>query len=228
MKKYGLFWIMIMVLKIFYNIFFISSFRDFEKPLWTKTFQKKIIKPILKVSKSQFVFVEVPLGVYEIIDIKITWSDLVKVNIGTGDITMKKRLKAKNSLRLYETSFFNLLLSLSPKWDYRFNQNYFIEKIIKINPTDKIRLQCKCITGSKLGGVREPILCSFILSKPPGEKVQLEPEAVHFNKTNSFVSLNITFYLEVDFSGETLIFTVLLIKIYECLLIFYFLKNRIL
>ena len=68
--------------------------------------------------------------------------------------------------------------------------------------------------------MRQPILSSFVLDKPSGYKVFCEPETIHYKKTKKSVLNTITFYLEddsdkvVDFNGETLTFTLQMIKIW--------------
>ena len=44
------------------------------------------------------------------------------------------------------------------------------DKPINITGFDKTPLNCDCINGSIVNGVREPILYSFGLHKPPGQK----------------------------------------------------------
>ena len=75
------------------------------------------------------------------------------------------------------------------------------------------------VDGSVVDGVRQPILYSFVLDKPSGYKVFCEPETIHYKKINKSVLNTITFYLEddnneeVNFNGETLTFTLQMIKI---------------
>ena len=82
-----------------------------------------------------------------------------------------------------------------------------------------MHLKSDCIGGPVLNGIRQPILFSFVLDKPSGYKVFCEPEMIHYKKTNKSVLSTITFYLEndnieeVDFNGETLTFTLQMIKI---------------
>ena len=64
------------------------------------------------------------------------------------------------------------------------------------------------------------LFCSVLfLGKPSGYKVFCEPETIHNKKINKSVLNTITFYLEddnievVDFNGETLTFTLQMIKI---------------
>ena len=83
---------------------------------------------------------------------------------------------------------------------------------------DKIHLKCDCIQGSIENGIREPILYSFALSSPPGQKMYKEPRVKLFKRMNkSVLSLN-NFYFEdddhkpVEFNGETVSFTCQLIK----------------
>ena len=88
-----------------------------------------------------------------------------------------------------------------------------------MSSTNKIHLKCDAIDGSIQDGVRQPILFSFVFDKPAGYKVFSEPETIHHKKINKSVLKTITFYLEddnneeVDFNGETLTFTLQMIKI---------------
>ena len=87
--------------------------------------------------------------------------------------------------------------------------SYKSDKPINITGIDEIHLKCDCLGGSRVDGVREPILYSFALSSPPGYKICKEPRVKLFKKVNKSVLSHITFYLEdydykpVDFNGET-------------------------
>ena len=80
-------------------------------------------------------------------------------------------------------------------------------------------MKCDVIDGSVVDGVRQSILYSFLLDKKLGYKVFCEPETIHYKKINKSVLNTITFYLEddinkeVNFNGETLTFTLQMIKI---------------
>ena len=90
---------------------------------------------------------------------------------------------------------------------------------MNLNTTNKIHLKCDCINGAIEDGIRQPILFTFVLGKPSGYKVFCEPETIHYKKINKSVLNTIIFYLEdenneeVDFNGETLTFTLQMIKI---------------
>ena len=131
-------------------------------------------------------------------------------------------------MRFDKQSFFHTLLGFSPYWDYKPNNSshvlipsvYPSDKIIlNLNTIDKIHLKCDCIDGSIQDGVRQPIQFSFVMDKPSGYKVFAEPETIHYKKINKSVVNIITFYLEDDdykeynFNGETLTFTLQMIKI---------------
>ena len=79
-------------------------------------------------------------------------------------------------------------------------------------------MKCDCIDGSIQDGVRQSILFTFVLDKPSGYKFFSEPETIHYKKINESVLITITFYLndgdneEVDFNGETMTFTLQMIK----------------
>ena len=80
-------------------------------------------------------------------------------------------------------------------------------------------MKSDCIDGSIQNGVRQPILFSFVLDKPAGYKVFCEPETIHYKKMNKSVLNTIMFSLEddnnkeVNSNGETLTFTLQMIKI---------------
>ena len=131
-------------------------------------------------------------------------------------------------MRFDKQSFFHTLLGFSPYWDYKPNNSnhvltpgvYPSDKIIlNLNTKDQIHLKCDAIDGSVVNGFRQPILFSFVLDKPSGYKVFCEPETIHYKKINKSVLNTITFYLEhdnnreVNFNGETLTFTLQMIKI---------------
>ena len=111
--------------------------------------------------------------------------------------------------------------------------SYKSDKPINITGIDKIHLNCDCIQGSIVNGIREQILFSFALSSPPGHKTYKETRIKLFKKVNKSVLSHITFYFEddhkpVDFHGETISYTCQLIKIrihisihtnYSCFLI---------
>ena len=90
---------------------------------------------------------------------------------------------------------------------------------MNLNTTNKIHLKCDFIDGSIQNGLRQPILYSFMLGKPSGYEIFCEPETIRYKKINKSVLNTTTFYLEddnnkeVDFNGETLTFTLQMIKI---------------
>ena len=76
-----------------------------------------------------------------------------------------------------------------------------------------------CINGSIINGVQQSILYSFVIDKIPGFNVFCETKTIHYKRIDKSVWNTITFYLEnnnhkgVDFNGETLSFTLQMIKI---------------
>ena len=123
------------------------------------------------------------------------------------------------AIRFDENSFFSTILGFTPGWDYKHYNQYLSQNIVNLSNTIKIHLKSDCIDGSIQDGVRQPILFSFVLDKPAGYKVFSEPETIYYKKINKSVLNTITFYLEddinkeVDFNGETLTFTLQMIKI---------------
>ena len=128
-------------------------------------------------------------------------------NFGLGTLTFDKK------------TFFHTLSGHDPYFDYKVPGDYTSDKISNLNTRNKIYLKCDCIDGSIQNGLRQTILYSFVLDKPSGYKVFCEPETIHYKKISKSVLNTITFYLEddnnkkVDFNGETLTFTLQMIKI---------------
>ena len=151
----------------------------------------------------------------------------------TDDLGMKTELILNLSggtfgtLRFDEKSFFNTLLGFTPYWDYKPNNaihtdspgEYTSDKVLNLSTKDEIHLKCDCITGSVINGVRQPVLYRFNLNNSPGFKLFCEPETIHYRKVNKFVLNSIAFYLdnvsheEVNYIGDTVTFTLQLIKI---------------
>ena len=219
-----------------------SSFRDFESYLRLVIgLDEEDIRLILKEYNSHFITYQLAPGIYTMQDISNaikTFSGHEEIiELEYDDINMRATivLKFKNekkfalgTLRFDKQSFFHTLLGFPPYWDYKPNNSnhvlisgvYPSDKIVlNLNTIDKIHLKCDCIDGSIQDGVRQPILFSFVLDKPSGYKIFSEPETIHYKKTNKSVLNTITFYLEddnneeVDFNGETLTFTLQMIKI---------------
>ena len=98
-------------------------------------------------------------------------------------------------------------------------ESYKSQKPINITGLDKVHLKSDCVDGPIVHGVREPILYSFALDKPPRQKIYNQPRVKIFKKINKSVLSQITFFLEdddhkpVDFNGKTISFTCQLIKI---------------
>ena len=195
----------------------------------------------LKQYNSHFITFELTPGIYTIQEISSTihtfsgHSEIIQIE--HDDITMETKIisKFKNNgkrvfglgtLRFDERSFFHILLSFEPYWDYkRTNSNHFpisgdytSDKILKSSTTKKIYLKSDGIDGSVVNGLRQPILYSFVLDKLPGFKVFCEPETIHYKNINKSV-LNNNLFLEDDnneevaFNQGTLTFTLQVIKI---------------
>ena len=209
-----------------------SVFQDFESFLRTQIdLVEDDIKLVLDEYNSNFVTYELVPGIYRYRDIAEAFyyileseypSSSSEILIRLDDITRKTKLVVRSgiiAIKFDEKSFFSTILGFTPGWDYKhYNQN-LSQKIVNLSNTNKIHLKCDAIDGSVVNGVREPILYSFVLDKPAGYKIFSEPETIHYKKINKSVLNTITFYLEddnnkeVDFNGETLTFTLQMIKI---------------
>ena len=99
------------------------------------------------------------------------------------------------AIRFDEKSFFSTILGFTSGWDYKHYNQYLSQKNVNLSNTYKIHLKCDVIDGSVFDGVRQPILYSFVLDKPPGYKKFCEPETIHYkkNKYICFEYYNILF-----------------------------------
>ena len=209
-----------------------SVFQDFESFLRTQIdLVEDDIKMVLDEYNSNFITYELAPGIYSYRDLSealyyILQSEYPQsgseILIRLDDITRKTKLVVRSgiiAIRFDEKSFFSTILGFTPGWDYKHYNQYLSQKIVNLNSTNKIHLKSDVIDGSIVNGIRQPILYSFILDKPSGYKVFSEPETIHYKKINKSVLNTITFYLEddynevVDFNGETLTFTLQMIKI---------------
>ena len=144
----------------------------------------------------------------------LLYSDF-KFNIIPDTISMKSVLTPSNPIHF--NSELNKVLGFTQR-DYP-SGTHTSEKPVMITTTDKVHLKCDCVDGSIVNGIREQILFSFNLSAPPGYKIIKEPTTVLYKLINKTRLDTIHFFLEdsnhdsVDFNGETLTFTIQIIKI---------------
>ena len=209
-----------------------SVFQDFESFLRTQIdLVEDDIKLVLDEYNSNFV-------TYELVPVIYSYRDMAEalyyilqseypssgseILIRLDDITRKTKLVVRSgiiAIRFDENSFFSTILGFTAGWDYKHYNQYLSQKIVNLSNTNRIHLKCDAIDGSFVNGIRQPILYSFVLDKPAGYKVFSEPETIHYKKINKSVLNTITFYLEddnnkvVNFNGETLTFTLQMIKI---------------
>ena len=162
-------------------------------------------------------------GAYELVDInnaikqKINESEYdFKIDIIPDAISMKSVLTTSNPIHF--NSRLNKVLGFT-RTEYQAG-THTSEKPVMITTTDKVHLKCDCVDGSIVNGIREQILFSFNLSAPPEYKIIKEPTTVLYKLINKTRLDTIQFFLEdsnhnpVDFNGETLTFTIQIIKIW--------------
>ena len=209
-----------------------SVFQDFESFLRAQIdLIEDDIKLVLDEYNSNFVTYKLDPGIYIYKDIAVALYYILQseypssgseILIRLDDITRKTKLLVRSgtiAIRFDEKSFFSTILGFTPGWDYKHYNQYLSQKIVNLSSTNKIHLKCDAIDGSVVNGIRQPILYSFVLDKPAGYIVFSEPETIHYKKINKSILNTITFYLEddnnkeVNFNGETLTFTLQMIKI---------------
>ena len=84
-----------------------------------------------------------------------------------------------------EFSFFSFIFGFQPHWDYKHYNENLSQKMRNLSNTSNKQLKCDVFDGSVVNGIRESVLFSFVLNKPPRYKRICEPETIHF-KENLF------------------------------------------
>ena len=172
-----------------------SVFQDFESFLRTQIdLVEGDIKLVLDEYNSSFITCEIDPRIYTFKDISEALFNILQsdcpgdcnvIVIEYDDIKMKTKLDVKAgiiAIRFHKNSFFSTILSFTPGWDYKHYNKCISQKIANLSNTNKIHLNCDCIDGSVVNGIRHPILFSFVLDKKPGYKVFCEPETIHYKK----------------------------------------------
>ena len=143
--------------------------------------------------------------------------NFLKFNIQADTKSMKSIFLSSNHI-VFNSELNNLLGFTKTRYPEGHHRS---EKPVMITTTDKVHRKCDSVDGSIVNGIREQILFIFILSAPPGYKIIKEPNNILYKKINKTRLDSIQFFLEdsnhnpVDFNGETLTFTIQIIKIYS-------------
>ena len=133
-------------------------------------------------------------------------------------LSLQKKIFFLYNIRIYSITF-NVFDRSCTKIIEKIPGTYKSEGLNNFTGIDKILSKCDCVNGSIVDGVREPVLCSFALDKPPGPNIFEEPGIKLFTRKNKIVFSHIKYFLEddeyklVDFNGEAISFTCQLVKI---------------
>ena len=162
-------------------IYVSSIFQDFESFLRTENDPvEDDIRWVLDENNSSFITYELTPGIYTFKDISEALFNILQseypgpsnvIDIEFDDITRKTKLVVRNgiiAIRFDEKSFFNTILGFNPNWDYKHYNEYISQKIVTLTSTNKLHLKADVTDGSVVHGLRQPILYSFVLDKPPG------------------------------------------------------------
>ena len=161
-----------------------SVFQDFESVLRTQIdLIEDDVKLVIDEYNSSFNTYELEPGVYNFKDISEALLKILQpeydgylnaIDIKYDDIIMKTKSEVRAgiiSIRFDEKSFFSTILGFTSGWDYKHYNKYTSQKVVNLGSTNKMHLNCDCIDGSVVNGIRHPILFSFVLDKKPGYKV---------------------------------------------------------
>ena len=99
----------------------------------------------MKSSESGFGNFEKQPGLYEVIEINNTITDLAILNVVTDHVTLEKRSSSNNFLDFRWKVFFKLLDGLSPNWELLWDKVCSSGNIIIEFPTDKDHLKRNCL-----------------------------------------------------------------------------------
>ena len=183
---------------------------------------KEINLPPFDIVENNFFEIYLTPGVYELVDINnVIQEKLSKSDSNFGLIIQADTISMKSVSTTSNKIQFNSELNKVLGFTHTVYPpgTHTSEKPVMITSTYKVHLKCDCVDGSIVNGIREQILFSFILSAPPGYKVIKEPTTVLYKLINKTRLDTIQFFLEdsnhdsVDFNGETLTFTIQIIRI---------------
>ena len=185
--------------------------------------KNQINLPPFETIENDFFEIYLTPGVYELVDI----NNAIKQKINESDYDFKfdlipDTISMKSVLTTSNNNQFNSKLNTVLGFTHTVYPpgTHTSDKPVMITTTDKVHLKCDCVDGSIVNGIREQILFSINLSAPPGYKIIKEPTTVLYKSINKTRLDTIQFFLEdsnhdsVDFNGETLTFTIQIIKIY--------------
>ena len=209
-----------------------SVFQDFESYLRTEVdLVEDDVRLVLDEFISSFITYELTPGFYTFKDFSKALLNILQpeyvldnnsVDFEYDDITIKTKLVVRPgfiAIRFDEQSFFSTILGFTGDWGYKHYNKHTSQKLVNLGSSNKIHFKSDVIDGIVVNGIREPIIFSFVLDKKLGYKVFCEPETIHYKKINKSVLITIIIYLkdnndeEVIFNGETLTFTLQMIKI---------------
>ena len=135
---------------------------------------------VLDEYNSSFITYELQPGIYTFKNISEALFNILQPEypgpsnvfaIEFDDITMKTKLVVRKGItatRFDEKSFFSTILGINHGWDYKHYNEYISPKFVNLSSTNKVHFKCDVIDGSIVGGLRQPMLFSFVSDKPSG------------------------------------------------------------
>ena len=104
-------------------------------------------------------------------------------------------------IRFNEKSSYSSFLGFISHWDYKHYIEYTGQKPINLNIKNITHLKCDAFDGSIVStDLREPVLYSFILDKPPGYEVFCQPKTIQCRKLDKSVLNTRTFFWKMMFT----------------------------
>ena len=172
-----------------------SVFQDFQSYFRTEYgLVEDDIRLVLDKEISSFITYELQPGIYIFKDLSEALLNILQLEYTASsceivmefdDMTRKIKLVVRSgniALRFDEKSFLNTILGFNHGWDYKNYIEYMSQNFVNINGTNKIQLKCDIVDGSVVNGLKQPLINSFVLDKPPGYRIFSEPETTHDKK----------------------------------------------
>ena len=214
------------------SIYIDCAFQDFQSFLRTEIdLVEDDIKLVLNDYISCFITYKLTPGIYTFKDISEALLKIFQpeyesyhnaIDIEYDNITMRTKLVVRPgiiSIRFDEQSFFSTILGFTSGWDYEQYNEYISQKILNLSSTKKLHLN-RIVSMDLLSTVFNKHFY-IVLFQVNYQVIKYFPNQKQYiiKKINKPVLNSITFYLEdvnikeIFFNGETLIFTIQLIKI---------------
>ena len=161
-----------------------TPFRDLESYLRFLTgLNEDDIQLILEQYNSKFKTYKISPAVYTFKDLSEVLSRSFKTEFEIRNRQRSDHKYDKSDSILIDGDNVSSITKLTTFGVKNYSSIYYSEKSLKISSRDEIHLKSDVIDGGFQNRLKQLILYSFVLDKPPGYKLFCSPETFHYKRT---------------------------------------------